>query len=602
MNKRFMQIAAFILALTLIMPAAWAFPGESEQPVRVGLYYGSNALTSANLLNESGYGSGYRFGYFDPDNGLEFVELAYTNSDRRAITMVRTSNVYLTSTGFVTEAPTNSTAKVLGCYHVVLPVEYDDFEEAQAAAEGLDGAFVAWLDGAYQVRYGAFFTNEEAQQAAGSLGGGCTVKGTSAYGVNVVATGTTEILFQFDGGAEYSLGVMPDVTGAGETRTWFKNLLYRGGFQYTRVGGGNLTVSNVLDMDSYVKGVIPFEMDGKWPLEALKAQTVCARTYGQLKINTSGHGSSGFDICNTTHCQVYYGLGGPNTKSPSETSDRAVEETSGMFLWYDGVLAEPYYSSSHGGASEDIYNVWGSSREKYPYLCGVDDPYEQDAAGINGYSHWKKTYTAAQLTQQIQQYGYGTNTSLDYLELTYSERGNVIQVTFYYTNGEKNSITPKKSPGIRSVLGVDSIRFTINGASAASGTPTQSSASSTEHQLTVNGSSALEEERPYVIGGGERTTRVDLEELYVISGSGKVSSLEEELDQSGDHDNGGKDLQTPVGTVVRVGGSSYVIEGAGYGHQLGMSQFGAYAMANRGFTYQEIVKFYYPGTYVSSKG
>lgn len=67
-----------------------------------------------------------------------------------------------------------------------------------------------------------------------------------------------------------------------------------------------------------------------------------------------------------------------------------MEETAGEYALYDGTVIEAFYSSSHGGASEDVYNVWGSSREKYPYLCGVEDPYEQDVASLNSYSSWDR--------------------------------------------------------------------------------------------------------------------------------------------------------------------------------------------------------------------
>ena len=61
---------------------------------------------------------------------------------------------------------------------------------------------------------------------------------------------------------------------------------------------------------------------------------------------------------------------------------------------------------------------------------------------------------------------------------------------------------------------------------------------------------------------------------------------------------GGSGTDTPTGTQVTVSGSSYSFQGSGNGHQLGLSQYGAWAMAERGFTYDEIIEFYYPGTYV----
>ncbi len=80
---------------------------------------------------------------------------------------------------------------------------------------------------------------------------------------------------------------------------------------------------------------------------------------------------------------------------------------------------------------------------------------------------------------------------------------------------------------------------------------------------------------------------------YVISGSGSVSPLE-----TGGEGEGETAPQPGAGTVT-VSGNSYIFEGSGYGHQIGLSQWGAYAMANRGFWYDEIVTFYFPGVHIT---
>lgn len=84
-----------------------------------------------------------------------------------------------------------------------------------------------------------------------------------------------------------------------------------------------------------------------------------------------------------------------------------------------------------------------------------------------------------------------------------------------------------------------------------------------------------------------------LGDAYAISGSGKVAAVEESGSSSSQD-------ETPSGGTAVVSGSSYSFNGAGWGHQLGMSQYGAYAMAQRGFSYDEIVEFYYPGVSVRS--
>ena len=575
-----MQFAAVLLAVVLALPTALA-AGSGGEMVRVGLAYGSGALVNANLENNTGYGSGYRMGYFD--DGLDFVELARTDEDETQITMVKTQNTWVNGTSY---SNSDNGGDVIGCYHVLVESGYRSYEQAAADAQEYRDGFVAWIDGDYQVRAGSYTSRQEAEDAAQSLGG--TVAGTSSYAVNVTRTGTAEILFQFDGGDALALGVMPDVTGADAVRTWFKGYRYYGGFRYERIGGGDLTVVNILDLETYIKGVVPYEMSSSWPLEALKVQAVCARSYAYINIHSGKHTSYHFDVCNTTDCQAYYGAGtNSSSYQATERTDQAVDETAGEYAWYDGQVIEAFYSSSHGGASESVYNVWGTSLEQYPYLCGVEDPYEADMASKNSYSSWTVSYTSSELAQRLENYGYDASSGIESLTLTYSDLGNVIQVRVNYRDGGSDTIRPSS---MRSVFGISSIRFTVNGQAASSGSGTTSSSGG---GLTANGSTSLDSQGTYtVISGSGSLSQAGLDGLYAISGSGSITPAEDAA--SG----GGSGTDTPTGTQVTVSGSSYSFQGSGNGHQLGLSQYGAWAMAERGFTYDEIIEFYYPGTYV----
>lgn len=575
-----MQFAAVLLAVVLALPTALA-AGSGGEMVRVGLAYGSGALVNANLENNTGYGSGYRMGYFDDD--LDFVELAWTDEDETQITMVKTQNTWVNGTSY---SNSDNGGDVIGCYHVLVESGYRSYEQAAADAQEYRDGFVAWIDGDYQVRAGSYTSRQEAEDAAQSLGG--TVAGTSSYAVNVTRTGTAEILFQFDGGDDLALGVMPDVTGADAVRTWFKGYRYYGGFRYERIGGGDLTVVNIVDLETYIKGVVPYEMSSSWPLEALKVQAVCARSYAYINIHSGKHTSYHFDVCNTTDCQAYYGAGtNSSSYQATERTDQAVDETAGEYAWYDGQVIEAFYSSSHGGASESVYNVWGTSLEQYPYLCGVEDPYEADMASKNSYSSWTVSYTSSELAQRLENYGYDASSGIESLTLTYSDLGNVIQVRVNYRGGGSDTIRPSS---MRSVFGISSIRFTVNGQAASSGSGTTSSSGG---GLTANGSTSLDSQGTYtVISGSGSLSQAGLDGLYAISGSGSITPAEDAA--SG----GGSGTDTPTGTQVTVSGSSYSFQGSGNGHQLGLSQYGAWAMAERGFTYDEIIEFYYPGTYV----
>lgn len=598
MKKRFMQFAAAVLALVLCVPSAQAVRGDEdgELMIRVGLASTSShnelgVQEAAHLQNNTDYGAGYRFGYYDSE--LNFIELARTNEKMTEIAVLKTQNMYygyVSDKGKYTYSSSIASSVAVGCYHIQVPGIYDDYEEAQEAAENY-GGFVAWINGEYQVRVGAYLDKESAQAALATMESGSVV-GTSSYGMSVVETGTNHILFQFDDGASRALGVLPDVTGAEDVRTWFSGFKYRGGFTYQRIGGSGMTVVNVLELEDYVKGVICYEMGREWPLEALKAQAICARTYVLRRLNY--HNSLGFDICNSDWCQVYRGVGsGRVDYGPSEVSDRAVEETAGQVLWYKEELAETFYSSSHGGASESAYNIWNTSMEKYPYLCGVIDPYEETIAHLNANSSWKVSYTASSLAKRLQNYGYGVGSSIESLELTYSELGNVLKIVVHWANGKTNTFRSNGSSSakndIRSSFNLNSIRFTVNGETVQSGGGSSSAAAG--GTFAVNGSGELDNlEGLFVISDRGTVTTVP-EGLYTISGKGKISKLDTQQkgEPSGSNEGGG---------TVEVSGTNYVFEGAGLGHQIGLSQFGANAMARLGFDGDEIVEFYFPGTNV----
>ena len=161
-----MQFAAVLLAVVLALPTALA-AGSGGEMVRVGLAYGSGALVNANLENNTGYGSGYRMGYFD--DGLDFVELARTDEDETQITMVKTQNTWVNGTSY---SNSDNGGDVIGCYHVLVESGYRSYEQAAADAQEYRDGFVAWIDGDYQVRAGSYTSRQEAELLYQPAGGG----------------------------------------------------------------------------------------------------------------------------------------------------------------------------------------------------------------------------------------------------------------------------------------------------------------------------------------------------------------------------------------------------------------------------------------------
>ncbi|MFQ5768429.1 MAG: SpoIID/LytB domain-containing protein, partial [Acidobacteriota bacterium] len=139
---------------------------------------------------------------------------------------------------------------------------------------------------------------------------------------------------------------------------------YRGLVEILVDETGRLSVINEVNLEDYLRGVVPEEMGpGVYPeLQALEAQTVAARTYAVR--NRGQFAEEGYDICDSARCQVY---GGADSEHP--LTDRAVTRTTGEVLTYQGALVNSLFTSTCGGHTEDVANVFPEQAE--PYLKGV---------------------------------------------------------------------------------------------------------------------------------------------------------------------------------------------------------------------------------------
>ncbi len=541
MKKPWMQLAAAGLALTLLLPggAPRASAAVEDRLLRVGLAYGSGALPAANL--ENSVGSGYRLGYYDGEGN--FTALATTAETK--ITMLRADTLYLSGGTYSETAVAGATA--VGGWYVLLG-SYDALETAQAAAAGVSGAYVAWQDGTWQVRWGACESQSAAAAAQSAQGLAGTVGQAGSSAVTVVRTGTAQVLFQYDGTDPF--GVMPDVTGEADPVTWFKGYKYYGGFRYERLGGGSLTVVNMVHLEDYVRCVITWEMGASWEPEALKAQACCARTY--VLRNLDKHSAYHFDVCSETDCQAYHGTG-----NLTANSIQAAAGCEGVCIWYQGSLAEAVYSSSNGGASSDSESVWAN---EVPYLRGKSDPYEALIADTISNYHWSVTFTADELEAKLQAKGYQCTDLASFKVTQTGSTGNVTAITFTDVSGKSWTFYKQDA---RTFLGLRSQRYTV----------------------TPSGGGTADGTTLYAAGGGS----LDLSSAYAIGGDGSVSRL-----TGGVYVLTGDGLEA-VGSAGAGGADSYTITGTGYGHGVGMSQYGAQAMAKEGYTYDEILQFYFTG-------
>jgi SpoIID/LytB domain protein len=140
------------------------------------------------------------------------------------------------------------------------------------------------------------------------------------------------------------------------------NGAYRGTITVLQSGG--LVMIESVSLESYLRGVVPHEVSPAWPLEALKAQACAARAFAL----GSRQPAKPWDVYCDVRDQAYRGVGIEDPRT-----DAAVRGTSGVCPTYNGKPIVATYFSCSGGHTEDVANVWGGD---YPYLKGVDDPYD----------------------------------------------------------------------------------------------------------------------------------------------------------------------------------------------------------------------------------
>ncbi len=198
------------------------------------------------------------------------------------------------------------------------------------------------------------------------------------------------------GGKFYTLGtsgvvLRPDKEGYVST----KGKWYHGKLMIKNING-KLTVINDIDLESYLKGVVPSEMSPSWEFEALKAQAIAARSFALA--NLGKQAKWGYDLKDNTEDQAYGGA-----SAETNITNKAVEETHGLVLTYDMKIISAYYSASAGGMTSTT--AWSGSA---PYLRSV--PSFDDNVGKKGHGVGMSQHGANNLAKQ----GYNAYQILQY--------------------------------------------------------------------------------------------------------------------------------------------------------------------------------------------
>ncbi len=222
------------------------------------------------------------------------------------------------------------------------------------------------------------------------------------------------------GGGVYGVKVLASTDHSSAQKSK-KKWMIRGPLEIHPVPSG-LAVINRINLETYVAGVVSGEVSPKWPLEALKAQAVAARTYVLYK--QAENREQPFDVFASVQDQVYHGHA-----VRQDSVLQAITETKGQVVTYDRRPIYAAYSSTAAGPTEDALYVWALD---LPYLKGVDCPFDNQAPRYD----WRTTFTFDYLENQLRKEGYEVGTVATLTPYTFTPSGRVDRVRLLHSRGE----------------------------------------------------------------------------------------------------------------------------------------------------------------------
>lgn len=267
---------------------------------------------------------------------------------------------------------------------------------------------------------------------------------------------------------------------------------YRGEVDVVVTEQQKLMVINRIDMEAYIRGVLYHEVSAKWPMEAMKAQAVAARTYALYQIKTNK--DQMYDVTSDIYSQMYGGKSAERYRT-----NLAVNRTEGQVLLSDGKILPAFFHANCGGHTEDVSELWKFDLKP---LKGVKCPYCRLQPGYA----WKRNFKSQDVQELLNQKGYKIGSIKDVAIVGKNRSGRITFLRFEDRDGKVLLIAGKD---FRDIVGPNIVR------------------------------------------------------------SNKYN--------------------------VEMKGYYFDLIGVGWGHGVGMCQWGANQMSQEGFTYEQILEFYYPG-------
>ena len=349
-----------------------------------------------------------------------------------------------------------------------------------------------------------------------------------------------------------------------------------------RKSGKEYVIINEVSIETYLRYVVPSEMPSGYPKEALKAQAICARTYAYRFVQKPGLSSYGAHLDDSVTYQVY------NNISPQKSTDKAIEETRGQLLTYDGKLAETYFYSTSCGFGTDI-SVWNANLDKYPYLqaenhgeqkfTGVEalsselsydvptgQEMQEEAVFVEYITNEKKTDFEADLPWYRWEYSIekiDVNELEERLKEKYKEKSHLV-----LTREKDGRFVSKEIGDIKKVKEIWVSNRRPGGAACGLCIQTQDALYQILTENAIRG----------ILCDGE---------TKVVNKEGKKVSFPSLLPSAFFAISTSKEGENVVG---------YKVIGGGYGHGIGMSQNGASQMAKNGYSSSQILQHFFEGT------
>ena len=321
----------------------------------------------------------------------------------------------------------------------------------------------------------------------------------------------------------------------------------------------DIFVVNVLGIEKYLGSVVGSEMPAKWPLEALKAQAIASRTYALKQ-----KGNPLYDIDSTDKNQVYTGL-----EAGTNRTKKAVNSTRSLVLTYKNKLINSLFHSSSAGMTENSQDVW---KNKYPYLSSVKD-FDKN----NPKLRWNKKFSKSQLQKLFPKIG-GIK-KIEILNITSTGRVKKVRIHGDFGTNQISGVDIRKRMNLKSTL----VRFKF--------IEDNETKSSNESPKSLSTNSLENESLTHIVRIGD--TLIGIAYQYDVSVKAIVAL--NNIKNSSLIDIGQRLLIPRISLNSSSSDKILVVSGYGSGHGVGMSQWGAKYMANKGVRAKSILKHFYKG-------